>query len=119
MNDHPHRTTVIQMSQNGCITWCPGCRSLFVEFITVALRLTPEGFDSFRKFVGEIDLERYERLNRRRGSGRRPIAIELIPSGIVMILTRREAEELREMLDNAAWHIAYRRPDCWPDYNRN
>jgi hypothetical protein len=119
MTDHPHRTIVIRTSLNGCITWCPSCRTLFVEFMTVALRLTPEGFDSFCRFVGGIDLDRCERLNRRRGSGRRPVAIELVPSGIIMVLTRTEAEELREMLDGAAWHIAYSRPDCWPDYDRN
>ncbi len=99
---------ILHQTRKGQVFRCDHCDSLHVEFGTVELPFSPEGFRTFWEMIDRLDLDAWEK-SFAHSLHRRKIHIAVGNTGATFVLHTHEALELRELLACAAVKLHIRK----------
>lgn len=89
---------MIQHNTTGQIFVCNQCRKIHLEFGNFTCDFTSETkLNDFLSYLEHIDGQHYEKLNRSSGY-RRKIMVPIPDTGIKMLFTSNELEEIRNLI---------------------
>lgn len=99
---------ILHRTHNGQVFRCDHCAALHVEFGTVELRFSEEGYRTFWEMIDRLDLDAWERAFSH-SAHHRKIHIAVGSTGATFVLHKHEVLELRELLACAATKLYIRK----------
>lgn len=99
---------ILHQTHSGQVFRCDHCAALHVEFGTIELRFSEEGYRTFWEMLDRLDLAAREKSFAHL-THRRKIHIAVGSTGATLVLHKHEVLELRELVSCAAVKLDIRK----------